>query len=245
MENNSYVYAHVNVKDDKIFYIGIGTKKNKKYYRAYSKRNRNKIWNNYINKNEYKVIILNDNLDRDEACRIEIDLIKKYGKIINKTGCLVNVSNGGGESSFGCIRDKEWCKNISKGLRGRVLSDESKQKMRLAKIGRKLTDEHKEKISYGNKGKTVSEESKKKMSDSKKGTKVKITKEESDKRRNRIKLIIKRYKKRVFCFNNNKIYDGMIDAAKELNLSLTKISMVCRGERAHTKGYKFKYTDTN
>jgi len=45
----------------------------------------------------------------------------------------------------------------------------------------------------------------------------------------------------VICLNNGKRYDAGRDAAKELNVSFQLISKVLKGQRNHTKGYKFIY----
>lgn len=60
-----------------------------------------------------------------------------------------------------------------------IMSEETKEKIRLSKIGKKLTEEHKKKISESNKGKKYSEYTKLKISNSLKG-KIK-TKETCDK----------------------------------------------------------------
>ncbi len=52
---------------------------------------------------------------------------------------------------------------------GRVISEEDKERLRTVNIGRKLTEEHKNKIRQGNLGKFVSEKTRKKLSESSKG----------------------------------------------------------------------------
>lgn len=47
--------------------------------------------------------------------------------------------------------------------------------------------------------------------------------------------------KKIICITNNKIYDSMIEAAMELGVCQSKISLVCSGKRLSTGGYKFKY----
>lgn len=49
--------------------------------------------------------------------------------------------------------------------------------------------------------------------------------------------------KKVICLNNNKVYDGISEAARDLNLFQSGISFVCSGRYKKTKGYKFKYID--
>jgi len=44
-------------------------------------------------------------------------------------------------------RSKTWCDNLSKGLKGRIISEKTKQKMSLSRIGKPLSDITREKIS--------------------------------------------------------------------------------------------------
>ena len=59
-EGKHYVYQHIRLDKDEVFYIGVGTKynKEKRYKRAYDKKNRNILWKRITNKSEYKVEIL-------------------------------------------------------------------------------------------------------------------------------------------------------------------------------------------
>ena len=107
------VYAHKIKDSESIFYIGIGLYEK----RAYSKRDRNKHWKNIVNKYGYDVEILFSGLDYEEANLKEVELILKYGRIDLKTGCLVNLTNGGD------------------GVLGYTYTDEVKSKMSLIKKG--------------------------------------------------------------------------------------------------------------
>ena len=95
--NIHYIYQHIRLDTNEIFYIGKGThrKQNYKYYRAFDKKRRNNIWNSIVNKTNYKVEILFTNLSEEECFNIEIKLIAKYGKIYNKSGTLANYTDGG------------------------------------------------------------------------------------------------------------------------------------------------------
>jgi len=89
----AYVYQHVRKDKNQVFYIGIGS--DKKYQRAYDIKGRNKLWYNIIKKTDYIVEIIHDNLSWENACNLEIELIKKYGKKCNNTGLLCNLTDGG------------------------------------------------------------------------------------------------------------------------------------------------------
>ncbi len=88
----AYVYQHVRLDTNSIFYIGIGSGPD--YRRAYMLHNRNPLWNNIAKKVDYKVEIIHDNVTWEEACKLEKEYIKKYGKLSNG-GVLANFTDGG------------------------------------------------------------------------------------------------------------------------------------------------------
>ena len=153
------VYAHKLKDSENVFYIGIGLYEK----RAYSKRDRNKHWKNIANKYGYDVEILFSGLDYEEANLKEVELILKYGRIDLKTGCLVNLTNGGDGVLGYTYTDKVRSKMslIKKGLpsprKGMILSEETKLKISNSKKGKKLSECHRRKIGEGNKGKKLSE----------------------------------------------------------------------------------------
>ncbi len=73
MDTNFFVYAHYTKDTNTLFYIGEGREK-----RAYSKLNRNKHWNNIVSKHGFTVKFLFCNITKEEAERIEKELIKKH-----------------------------------------------------------------------------------------------------------------------------------------------------------------------
>ena len=99
---NYFIYKHIRTDKNTVFYIGIGKLRSDKtattfklkHYRAYSKQGRNPIWKAITNKTDYVVEIIETNISKEYACKLEIELIKKYGKIKEK-GLLANISNGG------------------------------------------------------------------------------------------------------------------------------------------------------
>lgn len=98
--NNCYIYLHKRLDTEDIFYVGIGTKvspngRKRGYERAFSKANRNRHWKFIVNKSKYNIIIYKENLTREEANKIEIKLIQKYGRKDLKLGTLCNYTNGG------------------------------------------------------------------------------------------------------------------------------------------------------
>lgn len=88
----SYVYKHIRLDNEKIFYIGVGSDSG--FYRANSNRCRNKHWFNVVNKVGYRVEIIFDDISFSLALEREKELISKYG-LISEGGILVNYTKGG------------------------------------------------------------------------------------------------------------------------------------------------------
>ena len=117
-KNNKVVYVHKKKTTGEIFYVGIGSER-----RSRSKE-RTDFWHKVADKHGVVIEILRKNLTWEEACDIEIELIRHYGKKCNDEGTLVNITDGG-EGNFGV-----------------KITDETKLKMSSAKLGTKQTKEH-------------------------------------------------------------------------------------------------------
>ena len=149
------IYQHIRLDTMQIFYIGIG----KNINRAYSKQRRNKYWNSIVSKIDYQVEILQEVDSWQDACKIEISLIKKYGRKDNNSGILVNMTDGG-EGSVGMSEESK--KSISDKLKisriginnpmfgktgvlnsfyGKKHTEESILKNRLAHLGKRTRSE--------------------------------------------------------------------------------------------------------
>ena len=75
----AYVYKHIRLDKNEVFYVGIGSDTGGNYIRAHSKHQRNRHWN-YVSKNGYNIEILFDNLSWEDACEREKEFIKLYGR---------------------------------------------------------------------------------------------------------------------------------------------------------------------
>jgi hypothetical protein len=137
----AYLYRHIRLDKNEPFYIGIG-KSDSDFNRAYSKKNRNAYWCNIVNLSDYRVEIMLQDIEWEEACRKEIEFISLYKKNTQK-GSLCNIADGGG---------------------GGYLGEEINEKRRQSLIGHKVTDETKEKIRLKAKGRKASDATKLKMS---------------------------------------------------------------------------------
>jgi len=131
----AYLYRHIRLDKNEVFYIGIAS--NKK--RAYSKSNRNKYWHNIVNINsDYKVEIIFDNLSLTDAFNKEKEFISLYGRKDLNLGSLCNLTDGG-EGAFGKITSQIVKDKISRSVRknthwknGRKHTDESINKIRVS-----------------------------------------------------------------------------------------------------------------
>lgn len=154
-KRNWYLYRHVRNDTNKPFYIGIGQKPN--YERAKDFTKRSKYWLKIFNKCNGDIFyeILLENLSKEEAEIKEIEFITLYGRsVVDSKGTLCNIQGGG--HLGGCFFFTEEHKSkLSKSLKGRTYSDETKLKMSIAKKGKpshrkgvKLSPETIEKIKY-------------------------------------------------------------------------------------------------
>ncbi len=150
--NNKCVYFHVNPIKLEVFYIGIGNK-----YRPYSKKERTSYWVNTVKKYGYSIIIIHDNLTIDEANTLEIKYIAQIGRKDKGLGPLLNLTDGGCGID-GYKHSKEAIAKLSK-----PKSEEHKNKLRAAAIGRALSEHHKSMIGQSKIGKKHSDETKEKI----------------------------------------------------------------------------------
>lgn len=131
-----YVYTHLNPKTKEVFYVGIG-----KDNRAWNKgAGRNKFWDNYVNKYGFEVELVAENLTRNQAGKIEIELIAELGRRqIDEGGTLVNRSTGGDGGSGGYTHTEEFKQKLSENRKGKCTRKKRKlSKKTKEKISKKL-----------------------------------------------------------------------------------------------------------
>ena len=150
-----YLYQHVRLDTNQVFYIGISRyNKHYKYKRAAQRDKRNPIWKNIVSKTNFTYEILLESNDITSIKSKEIELIAYYGKIKYKTGCLANITDGG-EGTFGYVPSKETRLKHSENMKGKKHSEETKLKMKNAQLGKIVPVEVGKKISKSKKGKSV------------------------------------------------------------------------------------------
>jgi hypothetical protein len=165
INNIFYVYEHWRTDRQECFYVGKGKGK-----RANDMAHRNMI-HKFIQNKLYKmgyaveVKIVKDHLTEEEAFKIERERIA----IWRADGAdLANITDGG-EGSSGFKFTDEQKRNISKKLKGRILSENHKKKIgsfhkgKKWYLGRKKTPESIAKSASKNTGKKRSEETKEKL----------------------------------------------------------------------------------
>ena len=163
----AYLYRHIRLDKNEVFYIGIGSDSEGYYRRAKSNKYRNNHWNNVVNKTNYDIEILLDNLDKEKAIEKEKEFISLYGRNDLRKGTLVNMTDGG-DGLKGFKHSDIAKEKISKYQKTRTMSDETKNKISASKIGVKKGNIHntesKLKISEAMKIRIISDETKLKMS---------------------------------------------------------------------------------
>ena len=237
----AYVYQHIRKDTNQPFYIGIGSDLN--FYRANKFSERNEIWERIKNKTEILVEILHNNIEWEDACQIEIQLIKKYGRINNKTGILSNMTDGG-EGTLNRVISDDTRYLLGNGVRGKQRTDESRLKQSITSKGIKKTKEHSEKIRQYRLGKKMSEESKKKMSENSKGRQtwnkgVKFSEESKIKMRDSKKgkniLGSNPNSKIVLNTENGIYYDTLKEAAISVNIGYSNFKQKIKKNKINFK----------
>ena len=171
-----YIYRHIRLDNNYIFYIGKGTTDDRKrteysyYSRANESRGRSKWWLKIVKKAGYRVDIMLESDNEVEILNKEIEFIKLYGRLNNNTGSLVNLTDGG-EGGSGKICSEETRLKHSIRLKGIKPSDLCMERYKESRKTYVISEKTRRKISVGNMGKKMSEEVKRKISEANKGEK--------------------------------------------------------------------------
>lgn len=216
------VYAHINKINGKR-YIGI-TKQIPELRWGNNGRNYCEkcicFWN-AIQKygwDNFNHIIIADNLSKEQACQLEIDLIKRYQTQNRNFG--YNILPGGNVT----VIPEDVKVKISKSMMGNQNS-----------LGHPCSEEKKLKISKAQKGKSLSEQHKANLRKPKS-----VSYPCSEEKRQKI-IDAKKDKKPVYCTETDVVYPSVHECARQLGLQATLISKVCKGKAHTTGGYHFKY----
>lgn len=141
-----YVYFHRNALTNEVFYVGLGKGRRYKF-----PHNRSNYWKNYVNKYGFIPEIRIDNISKEQALYFENKYIRFFGRKINGTGCLINITEGLGRLNIS--HSEETKKKISEKHKGKIVSISTKHNMRRGQLGKQRTEEHRKNISLSSKGK--------------------------------------------------------------------------------------------
>lgn len=250
-----YTYAHIRNDTNTVFYIGMG-----KFNRAWSQKSRSRHWFNIVKKVGYKIQILSTGLSQNEAFEKEKELIKFYGRNDNKTGILVNHTDGG-EGVLGVSteirkaqseRMKKNHKNPDFAKRrdeiiNQVNSDELCRKKSIE--SRKILEKNREFVKERNKrssntmntlwlDKSFSEKILKILNECRNDPAIHLKQK---------KTMIARHGKKVICEDTGIIFDSISSAVEWLRQNGkpkardSSICMACKGQLKTAYGYFWKY----
>lgn len=254
---NYVVYKHTSPSGK--VYIGITSKKpykrrngglgyinNAHFTRAINKYG----WNNIIHE------IVFTGLSKEEAEAKEIELIAYYKSDNRAYG--YNIEHGG--NSVGKMAEETKLKIgvANKGktpwILGKHHSEETKNKIREAQKGRKLSDEIKRKISVAHKGKKQSKESIEKRVKKLRGQKRTAETRRKISEGNKGKIVVQSEETKakisrtmstaVLCIETNVVYYGMREAERQANIASGSISKCCKGDLQTAGGYHWKVIQT-
>ncbi len=168
IDNNYVVYIHKNKINGKV-YIGITGRKPEQRWLNGNGYKYNLYFNNAIRKygwNNFEHIIVAENLSREQAETMEIELIQKYQSANHSKG--YNIQLGG---SYAGKHSDETKQKISSSHIGMRHTEETKKKLSDAFKGRKLTKEWIDKRTYSQTGLKRSSDTCRKISE---GESVKV-----------------------------------------------------------------------
>lgn len=215
-EKKYYIYAHIRLDNNSVFYIGKGCGN-----RAYIKSNRSEFWKRIVNKHGYRIEFLETCLSQEEAYSREITFIASYK---STGGCEANFTIGGDGVR---IEKRWWGDKISKSMKGKKKPTGVKNKS-----FKDLIDKETLFNLYVTKGLNTIEISELVgLSVPTIASRLELYGIE--------KRAAGRTKIKIQCINDGKVFDSINDAAKFYGLFRENIKKVIEGKYKHTGNKKF------
>lgn len=211
-----FVYVHKKESDGTVFYVGKGTK-----LRWCNIHSRSLHWKNTARKHGVYCDIVAASLTAQEALILEKKLIESYGRQDKCTGCLVNMTAGG------------------EGVVDYIFTEEHRQKISEAGIGKKHTEDSKEKIRQANLNRVFSPETIIKMSEARKG----VPYTEAQRKSSAIRANPRARK--IMCIETGEVYESITKAARALSLDSSSLTKACNGKKKSCKGFTWKFVEDN
>ena len=222
------VYMH-KTKSNKV-YIGITSmkpeyrwnhgeayKSNKHFYKAIMRDG----WENI----EHKIVA--KDLSKDDACRLEQELIKKYDSTNTLKGYNNSTGGEGGTSGY------KWTqKQLENRKESRVYTSSWAK-------GKSFSKEHRKKIGEAHKGMRHTDEAKEKMRNAHLGRVPSWAGKPRDNKYRAAKS------KPIMCIETGVIYFGLCEAERQTGIHHSNICNVLKGKRKMAGGYHWKYIDNN
>lgn len=250
-----YVYIWYIKETNEIFYVGKGCGNRYK-----SMKDRNSYFKNIRKKYECDCKIIKYFEDEQEAYNYELELGIKLKEKGQAKACYILgqtqkfISNEVKRKISKTLKNKEYKKR-------QPLTEEHKEKIRIAHIGKKQSLETIQKRREALKGHVVSEETRNKLSLSKMGNKnpmfrKKQSQETINKRVEKLKghIVSNETRSKIGLANGKKVaqidistnevikvFNSASEAGRILNLQNSKISSVCNGKRKTTGGFRWEY----
>lgn len=211
-----YTYIHYRRSDKKPFYVGKGQGDRYK-----NTSHRNKYWKAVAEKHGVYCAILAKWNTEEEAYEHEKFLIDTFKLLGFK---LANLSTGGEGGATGIPKSAEHREKIGSPQRGKKKSPEQIELMRQRAIAQFANPSARELARKNQLGKKQSAETSEKKRIAALGRKQ------------------PHLQKEVFCITTGQIFESAREAARQLGLHHTLISMCCRGKASKTGEMEFRYT---
>jgi NUMOD3 motif len=150
---------------ERVAYVGIGYRYRPYRHAAAARRgcHVNKTLQSIFRKawkmgfDDLPVRVVMEGVSWQDAAKIEVALIARYGRMNNGTGCLANLTDGG-EGVYGLRHSEETRKKLVEQRAGTGPSKDHLERLRRLATGRPCSEETRRKIGAANRGRRMGQE---------------------------------------------------------------------------------------